>query len=273
MLQFPKSLSVHFCLAILAISVILFSCKEDHAYLGKSIFRYNVPNGITSLDPAFARNLENISAVNHLFNGLVEMDSNLRIQPSIAESWEILDSGRLYKFHLRDNVYFHDHSAFENGKGRKVNAEDFCFSFSRIVDEKLSSPGSWIFNQVERDETGMLAVSALDENTLSVRLKQPFPPFLGILTMPYCAVVPKEVVKEFGTDFRSNAIGTGPFYLKLWKEGNKMVLLKNENYFETDSLGNQLPYLDAVSITFNKDEEVAFLKFVKGEIDVKSWGG
>lgn len=248
----------------------LFSCRENNQYQGKSIFRYNVPNGISSLDPAFARNLENISAVNHIFNGLVEMDSNLIVRPSIAESWEVLDSGRLYKFHLRNDVFFHDHPAFKDGEGRRVNAEDFIFSFERIVNETLSSPGSWIFAQVEKRADERLAIEVLDSNTLSIRLKQAFPPFLGILSMQYCSVVPKEIVQKYGREFRSHPVGTGPFKLKLWKEGNKMVLLKNENYFEKDAAGNPLPYLNAISISFNKDEEVAFLKFIKGEIDYMS---
>lgn len=270
MMKFPKLLTVTAYLMLFMLISSLISCKEKDVYQGKSIFRYNVPNGITSLDPAYARNLENISAVNHIFNGLVEMDSNLNIQPSIATSWEILDSGRLYKFHLREDVFFHDHPVFENGIGRKVVAEDFRYSFNRIVDEKISSPGSWIFTQVARKEDGTLYIEVLDSNTFSIRLKQAFPPFLGILTMKYCSVVPKEVTEKFGKDFRSMPVGTGPFKLQLWKEGNKLVLLKNGHYFEQDKNGNPLPYLDAVSISFNKDEEIAFLKFLKGEIDYMS---
>lgn len=270
MMKFPKLLTVTAYLMLFMLISSLISCKEKDVYQGKSIFRYNVPNGITSLDPAYARNLENISAVNHIFNGLVEMDSNLNIQPSIATSWEILDSGRLYKFHLREDVFFHDHPVFENGIGRKVVAEDFRYSFNRIVDEKISSPGSWIFTQVARKKDGTLYIEVLDSNTFSIRLKQAFPPFLGILTMKYCSVVPKEVTEKFGKDFRSMPVGTGPFKLQLWKEGNKLVLLKNEHYFEQDKNGNPLPYLDAVSISFNKDEEIAFLKFLKGEIDYMS---
>lgn len=270
MMRFPKFPTLSFFLLLFLLISGLISCNEEELYAGKSIFRYNVPNGITSLDPAYARNLENISAVNHIFNGLVEMDSNLKIQPSIAESWEILDSGRLYKFYLREDVYFHDHPIFKNAKGRRVVAEDFKYSFNRIVDGKVSSPGSWIFTQVARTQDGKLDISVLDSNTFSIRLKQAFPPFLGILSMQYCSVVPKEIVEKYGVDFRSHPIGTGPFKMQMWVEGNKLVLLRNEHYFEKDAKGNSLPYLDAVSISFNKDEEIAFLKFLKGEIDYMS---
>ncbi|OPZ96621.1 MAG: Periplasmic dipeptide transport protein precursor [Bacteroidetes bacterium ADurb.Bin408] len=91
-----------------------------------------------------------------------------------------------------------------------------------------------------------------------------------MLTMQYCAVVPHEITTCYGKDFRKNPIGTGPFYFKMWKEGIKLVLLKNTDYFETDTAGQKLPYLDAVAITFVIDKQTAFLEFVKGNIDFLS---
>jgi peptide/nickel transport system substrate-binding protein len=85
--------------------------------------------------------------------------------------------------------------------------------------------------------------------------------------MPYCSVVPQEVIKHYGEDFRRNPIGTGAFRFKMWKEGVKLVLVKNEDYFETDEQGNRLPYLDAVSISFIIDKQSVFLEFIKGNID------
>ena len=111
---------------------------------------------------------------------------------------------------------------------------------------------------------------AVNDTTLKIHLTQPFPPFLGILTMQYCAVVPHEIVDYYKNDYSSNPIGTGPFQFKMWDEGNKMVFVKNENYFEKDEKGNSLPYLDAVAITFVKDEEVEFLKFLNGDLDFVS---
>ena len=70
--------------------------------------------------------------------------------------------------------------------------------------------------------------------------------------MKYCSVVPREVVEHYGKDFRKNPIGTGPFKFKYWKEDEKLVLERNENYFETDSAGNRYPYLDYVAISFIK---------------------
>jgi len=249
----------------------LFSCLEKTNYddpENKKIFRYNESEGITSLDPAFSRNIENIWACNHLYNGLVQMDNALKVEPSIAKSWEISDDGKTYTFHLRNDVSFHDHEVFKDGKGRKVTAHDFEYSFNRILDSKVASPGVWIFNNVDYiKERGYKAFEAIDDTTFNIYLTNPFPPFLGILTMQYCAVLPQEIVEHYKYDYRNNPVGTGPFKFKMWDEANKMVLLKNENYFETDEAGNKLPYIDAVSITFIKDEEVEFLKFLSKEID------
>ena len=235
-----------------------------------SIFRYNEANGISSLDPAFARNIENISAVNHLFNGLVQMGDELEIKPAIAKSWDVSDNRLIYTFSLRTDVKFHAHDIFKSDLERRVSAYDFIYTFNRLVDEDLAAPGAWVFNFVARDSTGKLAMSATDDSTLQITLNKPFPPFLGILTMQYCSVLPEEVVRFYGEDFRSNPIGTGPFLFKYWSESNKLVLLKNREYFEVDEKGNSLPYLDAINVTFNKDEEVAFLQFLKGDLDYLS---
>jgi peptide/nickel transport system substrate-binding protein len=80
-------------------------------------------------------------------------------------------------------------------------------------------------------------------------------------------VIPFEAVLKFGKDFRSNPIGTGPFYIKLWREGEKLILRKNPKYFEKDEEGNELPYLEAINITFIADKQSEFLEFIKGNID------
>ncbi len=249
----------------------LFSCTtKDSSLKNYSIFRYNESNGISSLDPAFARNIENISAVNQIYNGLVQMDSQLNVKPCIAKSWSVSDDRLTYAFHLRSDVKFHSHDLFDNPNERKVRAYDFVYSFQRLASEELASPGAWVLNFVARDAKGKLAVTAENDTTLIIQLTEPFPPFLGILTMQYCSVVPHEVVSAFGSDFRSNPIGTGPFKFKYWNESNKLVLLRNNDYFEKDEFGKSLPYLDAINVTFNKDEEVAFLKFLKGDLDYLS---
>lgn len=252
---------------ILGLAII--GCNKFNKPADKVVFRYNEAAGISSLDPAFARNLPNIWVCNQLFNGLVQLDSQLKVQPSIAKHWNISDEGRKYTFHLRTDIFFHEHPLLPTRKQRHVKADDFVYSFKRLLDEKVASPGSWVFNNVERIN-GEAGVLAINDSTLEIKLKKAFPPFLGILAMQYCSVVPREVVEHYGRDFRKNPVGTGPFFYKYWQEGVKLVLLKNDNYFEKDQSGNALPYLNAVSVTFLKDKQSAFLEFVKGNLDFMS---
>ncbi len=244
---------------------LLFSCKNHDRQSGKTVFRYNEAANITTLDPAFARDQAIIWATNQLFNGLVQLNDRLEAGPCIASSWEISPSGLEYVFHLRHDVFFHDSPAFKNRKGRRVVAPDFVYSFQRIIDPSVASPGAWIFNNISKDQEKM-PFESLDDSTLVVRLDKPFPPFLGLLSMQYCSVIPYEAVDYFGAAFRSNPVGTGPFKFKMWEEGVKLILVKNQGYFEYQD-GDRLPFLDAVAITFVADKQSAFLEFVKGKLD------
>lgn len=248
---------------------LLLACQRiDPGQEGKTVFRYNESSGITSLDPAFSKDLANIWPCNLIYNGLVELDSHLRPVPMIARTWEISPDGLRYTFHLRDDVFFHDHDVFPGGSGRKVTAHDFEYSFTRLTDPKTASPGAWVFSKV-RSENGKYAFAALNDSTFRIELTEPFPPFLGILAMKYCSVVPHEAMVQLGDEFRRNPVGTGPFQFKVWKEGVKLVLTRNDHYFEIRE-GRRLPYLDAVAVTFQIDKQSAFLEFVKGNLDFLS---
>ncbi len=239
------------------------ACEQAPQRDPKVIFRYNEAAGISSLDPAFARNQANIWGVNQLYEGLVQMDNELKVQPAIARRWEILDSGYTYRFHLRNDVKFHQAECFENEGERRVTADDFVYSFERLRSAELAAPGSWVFKNVN-------SIRALNDSLLEIRLQQPFAPFLGILSMKYCSVIPREAVEYYGKEFRSHPVGTGPFYLKLWLENEKLVLRRNEEYYEKDGDGKPLPYLEAVAVSFIPDKQSAFLEFIKGKIDLIS---
>ena len=207
---------------ILLVSTLIFSAcgnKKNNNSDKRTVFKYNESAGISSLDPAFARDQANIWGVNQMFNGLVQMNENLEVTPCIAKSWKISDDGLMYTFTLRSDVNFHEHPAFKDGKGRRVVAADFVNSFFRIIDETVASPAAWIFNNIDRSaKSGYLGFEAANDTTLNIYLNKPFPPFLGLLTMQYCSVVPIEIVEQYGKDFRNNPIGTGPFKFRMWKE-------------------------------------------------------
>ena len=242
---------------------IFSSCYYSNSK-SSNIFHYNEQTGIASLDPAFAKNQSVMWAVHQLYNTLVEIDGQLNIVPSLAKSWKISDNNTTYTFILRNDIYFHDDPCFPGGKGRKLNAFDIVYSFKRLIDPKTASPGSWVFN--DKIDTN-LPFSALTDSVFQLKLKKPYQPILGILSMQYCSIVPKEAVDKYGTDFRRHAVGTGPFQFVAWEEGQSLVFRKNPDYFEKDSSGVRLPYLDGVQISFYDSKATEFLLFREKKLE------
>ena len=248
-------------ISVVCILTIFGSC-HNHSTTDRDhlVFRYNEHGNIPTLDPAFARNPRIIWPTNQLFNGLVQLDDSLNILPDIAKRWNINDTTLTYTFTLRDDVYFHKNKVFGKDSTRTVIASDFVYSFDRLIDENVASSGSWVLQNVR-------SYQAVNDTTFSIQLKQPFPAFLGLLSMRYCSVVPKEAILYYGNEFRRNPIGTGPFQFKLWEENIKLVLRRNPLYFEIDQDGNHLPYLEAIAITFLPDKQSEFLQLIQGKID------
>lgn len=240
---------------------LLISCGNDsEKNKDHLVFRYNEFANISSLDPAFAKDQRNIWPCNQLYNGLVQLDENLNVQPDLAKSWTISDSGKTYTFLLRTDVFFHKNAIFGKDSTRTVKSDDVAFSLKRLTDPQVASPGSWVLRNVESFET-------VNDSVFKIHLKQTFPAFLGLLSMKYCSVIPTEMEQ---LDFRTSPIGTGPFHFKRWEENEKLVFRRNELYFEKDEHGNQLPYLEAVAITFLTDKQSEFLQFAQGNIDFLS---
>ena len=248
---------------LILLIVVASSCGKQNKK-DTNIFHYNETTGISSLDPAFAKNQSNIWAVHQLFSTLVETDEYLHIVPSLAKSWEISADRLQITFHLRTDVFFHNNSCFKPGEARRVVANDVVYSFQRLMDKNTASPGAWIFNKRVSAAAGF---AALNDSTFQINLLQPFVQILGVLSNVYCSVVPKEAVEKYGNSFRSNPVGTGPFQFKVWEEGQALILTKNKNYFERDSAGNKLPYLDGIKISFLDNKASEFLEFRQGRLD------
>ena len=238
----------------------LWGCTNHHQHSDKKVFRYNQSGGISSLDPAFARDLSTIWATNQLFNGLLQMDDQMQIKPSIARHYSVDSSGTIYTFILRDDVYFHKNRCFGADSARRVVAADVIYSLERLRSSEIAYPGKWVLQDVD-------SMWAETDSIVNITLKRAFAPFAGVLTMKYCSIVPYEAIELYGDAFSENPVGTGPFRFIAWHRNEKLVLRKNDNYFETDSHGNQLPYLDGIAISFITDQQAAFLEFLKGNID------
>ena len=197
-------------------------------------------------------------AIHQLYSTLVEVDSQLHIVPSVATRWDVSEDRKTYTFYLRNDVFFHDDSCFNNGKGRRLIAQDVVYSFNRLLDKTVASPGGWIFNgKVDF----INAFAAIDDTTFTVKLLRPYPPILGILSMQYCSIAPKEAVEKYGADFRRHPVGSGPFQFVAWEEGQGLILKKHSGYFEKDSMGERLPYLDGINVSFYDSKATEFLLF------------
>src|SRR5690349_1391390 len=142
---FWSSFLVYCILFFVLCALFLISCSVK-GRTGKNIFHYNETTGIASIDPAFAKNQSIMWAIHQLYNTLVEVDSSLHIVPSLAKSWHISEDKKTYTFFLRNDVLFHDDACFANGNGRRMTAKDVEYSFKRLLNKSVASPGSWIFN-------------------------------------------------------------------------------------------------------------------------------
>ncbi|HEX7904162.1 MAG TPA: ABC transporter substrate-binding protein [Chitinophagaceae bacterium] len=241
---------------LLAATLLMMMSCSSKKNSGKKIFHYNEQTGIASLDPTFAKNQSIMWPIHQLYNTLVEVDDSLHIVPSLAKSWDISEDRLTYIFHLRDDVFFHDDACFPGNKGRKLTANDVAYSLSRIINKQTASPGSWIFN---RKIDSLQPFTAIDDTTFQLKLSRPYNPITGILSMQYCSIVPEEAVEKYGDAFRRHPVGTGPFQFVAWEEGQALVLKKNDHYFEKDTAGNRLPYIDGIKITFYDSKATEFL--------------
>lgn len=212
-----------------------------------------------SLDPASLTDIYAINVASNLFDGLVEFDKNMHVVPSIATVWKISRDHRTYVFQLRKGVKFHN--------GREVTAEDFVYSFSRILSSEIGSSAASMFQKIrgakafcEGNSKTVSGLSAPDTYTLKIELEEPFAPFLSILAMIHAKVVPREAM---GSDFGRQPVGTGPFRFRAWEPGRKIILEANKDHFAGR------PFLDILSFLIypNTEWEKVFSRFVTGELE------
>ncbi len=240
--------------------VLFIQCNVDNP-ANNLVFRYNESTSVSTLDPAFVKSQSENWIVSQLNAGLVQLDTLLGIRPMLADSWQVSQDGKTYHFYLRRDAWFHP---WESHSRRKVTAYDVKYSFERLMDPLTASPGTWVFSDKIRKDSAFVAS---DSFVFTLNLSRPFPPLLGILSMPYCYVLPREAVKHYGKDFRNHPVGCGPFMFRRWEEQVGMVLLRFNGYFEKDAKGIPLPYLKAVNIDLNPNKSSAFMDFAAGKYD------
>jgi ABC-type transport system substrate-binding protein len=252
---------------IIAYFILQIGCKDKENTIDRSkVFIYNQPANITSLDPAFAKSHNNMWVVNHVFNTLIKLDNALVLTPGLAKSWQISEDGLSYTFNLRNDVYFHENECFKTEiNTRKLTAYDVEYSLNRLVDTTLASPGSWLFSDKIDNASGFKAVN---DTIFQLKLKAPFLPTLQLLTMQYCSVVPREAVEVYGSNFRANPIGSGPYKFKRWLDNQAVFLIKNEKYYDQKYFADGAP--EFIKTTLIPDKQIAALELLNGNIDMIS---
>jgi ABC-type oligopeptide transport system substrate-binding subunit/class 3 adenylate cyclase len=189
--------------------------------------------GFTTLDPTMSTDIHSGVVINHLFSGLVDLSPELDILPDVAQSWEVLEGGRRYVFHLRDDVRW--------GDGMPVTADDFAYAWKRVLDPATAAPfapflydlkGSAAFHGGQLSDPDHVGVQAVDELTLAVELEEPAAHFLQLLAFKVMYPVPTHVVEAHGEAWShvENIVANGPFRLQAWRRGEAMVLLRNPIY-------------------------------------------
>ena len=184
-----------------------------------------------TLDPHLTSDTTSAGIVVEVFSGLVSLNTELQIIPDVAENWSI-ENGTIYTFTIRDNAKFHN--------GNKITSQDFKWSIERAADPATASPvadvylndivGAMDFIDGKTDEIS--GIKVIDDRTLQIIVDAPKPYFLAKLTYPTAFVLDKETVESGGRDWWiDNPVGSGPFKLDEYKIGERIVLVKNDDYY------------------------------------------
>ena len=215
-----------------------------------------------TLDPILATDIYGIAVIQQLFDGLVQFDKNLNVVPAMAKSWKISSDGLTYTFMLRKGIKFHN--------GREATADDFVYSFTRIIHPKNKSPAAHLlenvlgFNKYQEGKTAHVeGLRSLDRYVFELRLSKPFSPFISALGTFYFKAVPKEEIEKPSPAFDKSPVGTGPFTFVSMKEGDEIVLKANLEYFEGR------PFLDKVIFRVfpGAPREKILKEFKEGNLD------
>lgn len=250
--------------------------KGDVVYGG--LLKMNITNEARSI---FPHNMVDASAVflmGQVYEGLVRLNPESgAIENALAEDYEISEDGLRYTFKLRKGVYFHDDQIFQDGIGREVKAADVVYCLKKLCEPSPENQhyalvvdiikGANAYYEGKGDPAVSIGIRELDEYTLEIELAHRTPSFISILTHPGCWIFPMELY-SYTSQLDAWCVGTGPFIPRTMKMNDVVILERNKKYWRKDSLGNTLPYIDAVRCNFIFDEEEQLDYFMDGNLDL-----
>lgn len=251
-------------LSALALLGLMSACKSPPQSRSSSHFRVNLGTEPPSLDWSLATDHVSFNVVSNLMVGLTEFDKDLKPAPVIAKSWEILDGGKRIVFHLRDDVLWTD--------GKKVRAQDFEYSWKRLLNPKTASQYAYIlfdvanaqeYNEGKLKDPAQVGVQAQDDQTLVVTLRHPASYFLAITTFEVTFPQRQDIIEKFDTRWTEpeNIVTNGPFRMTSWKHENEIELSANEKFFRGK------PPIEKVTMFMINEKTTAVTLFEQGSLD------
>jgi len=226
------------------------------------VYRRGLGNDPATLDPAKITDIYSAVVIQQIVEGLVQYSDNLMVVPCIADSWESTRDNLKWTFHLKKGVRFHN--------GREVFAEDFIYTYTRILNPETGSTAAQLLSRIKGAKDFINGKSGYVEGlrskgskTLEIELEEPFPPFIAVLAMVNLGVVSREEVEKPGGTFGFHPVGTGPFRFVSWKKNSEIILEANPDYHEGR------PYLDRVifKIFPGGTTEKMFSEFEQGNLE------
>lgn len=216
-----------------------------------------------TLDPAFCTDQSSANIINNTYDCLAQFGPDARVIPSLAAGWELSSDSRTWTFVLRKGVKFHN--------GREVRAEDVKYSLERVLNPRVGSPHSWLFEMVDGAReyiagkaAGVRGIRVSGPYTITITLEHPYNPFLSNIAYVGAAVVPREAAER--SDFNRRPCGTGPYRLVEWAQGQHVILEANADYFEGR------PFVDRVEVDLAARVDEYLDMFKAGRLDCVAAG-
>jgi oligopeptide transport system substrate-binding protein len=254
----------YWCVVAIAFVAFLGACKSAPQSGGASHFRVNLGTEPPSLDWSLATDHVSFNVIANLMVGLTEFDKDLKPAPVIAKSWEFLEGGKKLIFHLRDDVQWTD--------GKKVRAQEFEYSWKRLLNPKTASQYAYILFDIANaqeyaegkiKDASAVGVQAQDDQTLVVTLRYPASYFLAITTFEVTYPQRQDIIEKFDTRWTEpgNIVTNGPFRLASWKHENEIELRANAHYFRGK------PSIESVTMYMVNEKTTAVTLFEQGNLD------
>lgn len=244
-------------------------------------FRFMSSEKITTLFPVTTSDVYNQRIASQIFESPLKLDFKTnKVSANLAESFTVSPDAKKFTLKIREGVMFHDDECFSGGSGRELTAEDVKYALDFACSGLKLNEMSWMlvdkikgakeFNNKSKTtlpEGGVSGIKVVDGNTVTIDLIEPFVGFDKVLTHTSLGVFPKEAYETYKNEVKKHPIGTGPFKLQTWDD-KQVVLARNNKYWRKDDFGNQLPFLEKITLTYAQNKKSELMAFRNKAIDL-----